>query len=153
MKEHTIKKSIDINTPKEIVWDVLLNDKFTRNWYAEFSEGTYAETDWREGSKAVFTDNSNCGLISKVIVNKPFEIISMEYLGMVVNGVEDYDSEVAQSVKGGFETYRLSEKNDVTRLSIECDMSEDMFESMSHAWEKALQKIKNLSEAQKQVQL
>jgi hypothetical protein len=49
-------------------------------------------------------------------------------------------------VKGGHETYRLSEKNDVTILSVESDMEETYIEQMSTAWDNALQKVKELSE-------
>jgi len=152
MTKRTIKKSIRLNAPKEVVWNVLLDDQFTRKWYAEFSEGSHAETDWQIGSKAVFTDNTKSGLVGKIIANKTHEIISVEYTGFVENGVEDYTSEVAKAVNGGHETYRLSESNGVTHLSIECDMTEDCFEFMSLAWDKALQKIKNLSESQLKLQ-
>jgi uncharacterized protein YndB with AHSA1/START domain len=143
----TIKKSIDINASKERVWDVLLNNKFTKIWYAEFSEGSRAETDWKVGSKAVFTDKSKGGLIGKVIAHKPNEVIAMEYQGIVVNGVEDYTSGDARNVKGGLEKYQLTEKKGITHLSIACDMGEEFFESMSVAWDKALKKIKQLSES------
>lgn len=146
MKTETIKKTIDISAPREKVWDVLLQDKFTRIWYAEFSEGTYAETDWQVGSKAVFKDHTESGMVGKVITNQPNELLSVEYQGLVADGKEDYQSAEAQQVKGGRETYRLAEKNGVTQLSIEGDMSEAYFETMSLAWNKALQKIKELSE-------
>jgi len=146
MKKQTIKKSIDISAPKEKVWDVMLSDKFTRIWYAEFSEGSHAETDWKIGSNALFKDISESGLVGKVIVNKPYEVISVEYKGIVLAGIEDYKSEGANNVKRGLETYRLKEKEGVTHLSIECDMSEEYFDSMSSDWEKALKKVKELSE-------
>ena len=145
MKTKTIKKSLEISAPKENVWDVLINDKFTRAWYAVFSQGTHAETDWKVGSKATFTDDSHSGLIGKIIENKPNEILSIEYEGMVVDGLEDYDSEIARSIKGGREIYQLSGNNSSTHLSISCDMSEDYFESMSLAWDKALLKISELA--------
>jgi uncharacterized protein YndB with AHSA1/START domain len=147
MKLETIKKSIEINASKEKVWDVLLNDKFTRIWYAAFSEGSHADTDWKVGSKALFTDNTRSGLVGKVLTNQPHEIISLEYEGLVNDGIEDYESDIAKFVKGGLETYRLSEKNGVTHVSISCDMGMDYFESMSEAWEKGLQKVKELAEA------
>lgn len=150
--KQTIRKSINLNSPKENVWEVLLNDKFTRIWYAEFSAGSHAETDWKVGSKAVFTDDSKCGLIGTVITNKPCEVLSIEYTGFMDKGVEDYTSDVAKEVKGGLETYHLSEANGITRLSIECDMSENMFEPMSVAWNNALQKIKKLTESQAELQ-
>ena len=147
MKKMTISKTIDINAPKEIVWEVLLNDKFTSAWYSEFSPGTHADTDWKLGSKAIFTDNSHSGLIGKIIANNAYEHLSVEYQGIVIDGAEDYTSSEATFVKGGLETYRLAEKNGRTTLSIDCDMGEDMFQSMSEAWERALAQIKRLSES------
>jgi hypothetical protein len=142
----TMKKSISIQASKEKVWDVLLNDKYTRIWYAEFSEGTHAETDWKEGSKVVFSDNTKSGLIGTIITNKANEMLSVEYHGVLENGKEEYGNAGAEAMKGFIETYRLSEKSGSTHLSIECDMGEDYFESMSASWEKALQKIKALAE-------
>ena len=147
MKKQTIKKSIDIKAPKEKVWSILLEDKFTRIWYNEFCVGAHAETDWKIGSTALFKDESESGLAGKIIVNKPNEKISVEYEGLVIAGVEDYESEGAKNVKGGRETYILLEKDGSTDLSIECDMAPVYFESMSSAWEKALRKIKLMSEA------
>lgn len=146
MEKQIIKKSIEINAPKEKVWDVLLNDQFIRIWYSAFGDGVKAETDWNLGSKAVFTDNSKSGMVGKIIAKKPGEILSVEYQGVVVDGVEDYDSDDAMNVKGGLETYELTEKDGVTKLAISCDMSEEYFEMMSEAWENALQKIKELAE-------
>jgi uncharacterized protein YndB with AHSA1/START domain len=148
MKKRSIQKSIDISAPKEIVWDVLLQDKFTRLWYAAFSEGARAETDWQVGSKAVFTDNSGSGLIGTIVANQPFEWLSVEYHGLVNDGVEEYESVEAQQMKGTRESYRLEEKGGVTRLSIESEVSEGLFQTMSKAWEKALLQIKDLSQAQ-----
>ena len=143
----TISKTIGINAPKEIVWKVLTEDKFTSSWYSEFSPGTHADTDWKVGSKAIFTDNTHSGLIGKVIANNPYEHLSVEYQGILVDGVEDYTGMGATFVKGGLETYRLSEKNGSTILSIQCDMGEDLFHSMSEAWNRGLQQIKRLSES------
>lgn len=142
----TIKKSIAIEAPKAKVWDTLLNDQFTRIWYAEFSEGSNAQTDWQVGSKAIFTDNSQCGMVTKVITNQPNEVLSLEYQGVIANGKEEYESEDAKQMKGGRETYRLSDTDGATQLSIESDMGEKYFDSMSEAWERALQKLKSLAE-------
>lgn len=146
MEKKTIKKSIDISSTKEKVWDVLLNDNLTRIWYAEFSEGTHAETDWEIGSKAVFTDNSTKGIVGLIIENKPNEALSIEYTGVIEGGIEDYESDIAKEMKGAHETYLLSQKNGTTHLSISCDMPENCFEMMSLQWDKAILKIKELSE-------
>lgn len=146
MERKTIRKSIEIYAAKEEVWNVLQSDESTRIWYAIFSEGTHAETDWKIGSKAVFKDNSKCGIVGKIIENKPGEMLSIEYEGILQDGKEDYESDMAKSIKGVRETYLLSEKGGLTSLSISCDMSEDYFEKMSLAWDKALVKIKELSQ-------
>jgi uncharacterized protein YndB with AHSA1/START domain len=142
----TIKKSIAINASKEKVWEILLKDETTRIWYAEFSEGTHVDTDWNVGSKALFTDNSGDGIIGKIVENKNAELLSLEYQGAIVKGNEDYESDMARSVKGGMEIYNLAEINGVTNLTIACDMDENYFDMMSLAWDRALQKIKALSE-------
>lgn len=143
----TIKKGINISAPKEKVWEVLTNNELTALWYSPFGEGVHAETDWKLGSKALFTDATGSGLVSRVVVNQPFDTLSIEHQGIVSNGVEDYESDVAKQVKGGHENYYLSENNGITSLSIECDMSAEYFDWMSAAWDKALQKISQLSGA------
>ena len=142
----TIKKVIDINASKEKVWEVLLQDNFTRQWFAVFMEGTHAITDWQLDSKAIFMDGNGGGLVGTIVVNRPYEVISIEYTGIMVAGQEDYTSEEAKAVKGWRETYRLSEHEGHIRLSVTCDMSEDYFEMMSVAWDKAVVKIKELAE-------
>jgi hypothetical protein len=54
MEKMVIKKSVDIHASKEKIWNVLMDDHYSRQWYAEFSEGTYAETDWNEEAKLCF---------------------------------------------------------------------------------------------------
>ena len=40
--------SIDINAPKEKVWNVLWDDDSYRKWTSAFAEGSYAKTDnWK----------------------------------------------------------------------------------------------------------
>ena len=60
--------------------------------------------------------------------------------------MEDYTSEMIESMKGGHEIYRLSGDNGKTLLSIESDMTEEYFDMMSEAWDRALEKIKAMSE-------
>jgi uncharacterized protein YndB with AHSA1/START domain len=143
----TIRKSMEISAPKEKVWVVLLEDKYNRDWYALFSEGTYAKTDWIEGHKVMFLNNSNNGIVGRIIKKRPYEELVMEYDGLVMNGVEDYDSEFAKKTKGIRESYTLSDHNGGTLLAISCDMDDEHFEMMSRAWESALQRISELAHA------
>jgi uncharacterized protein YndB with AHSA1/START domain len=141
----TIQKTKQINAPKEKVWNVLLEDEYNRIWMAEFMEGSHAKTDWIEGHKVRFLDNDNNGLVGRIITKRPYDAIEMEYDGEVKNGEDDFDSEMAQAMKGSRENYYLSEKNGVTTLKIESDMGDDWYDMMSASWDKALEKIEELS--------
>lgn len=142
----TIQQSIRISASKEKVWSVLFEDHYTRTWYAEFSPGTHAITDWKEGSKAFFVDESGDGLFGKIIQNKYGEILSIEYYGEMIKGKEELVSPGAKAINGGMETYRLVVEQEEILLSIDSDMHPDYFDFMFAAWEKALQKIKQLAE-------
>lgn len=140
-----IQKTILIAAPKEKVWNVLVEDELNRLWFAEFSAGSHAVTDWIEGHKVTFSDNSDMGIVGKIAEKHPYEMLSIVYDGLYMNGEEDFDSAEAQKVKGTFEKYFLSEVEGVTSLSIESDMPEEHFEMMSESWDRALAKIETLS--------
>ncbi len=146
MASKIITKEIDIDAPRDTVWQVLTDNAFTNKWYQEFSEGTHVVTDWTVGSKAVFKDKTGDGIIGKILTNKPGEELSLEYTGMLQNNVEDYESEQARQVMGFREVYKLSEIERGTHLDVSSDMGEDHYDTMSSAWEKAMKVIKSLAE-------
>ena len=143
----TIKKSIQIGASKEKIWDVLTQDSYARDWLAIFSPGSYALTDWQLGSKVVFADDSGSGIIGRIVIHDPFELLSIEYYGILNDNQEDFESKEALVYKGAHETYRLTSKDNKTILNIESDMSDGFFDTMSEAWDEALLKIKSLAEA------
>ena len=147
MESTLIKKSIEINAPKEEVWKTLIEKERNKKWFAAFSEGTEAHTDWQVGSKAIFADGSGSGILGVVTENKPNELLAIEYTGMVRGGNEDFESEEAKAVKGSKEIYWLKEANGITQLDIESDMGAEYFDMMSASWDQALVIIKDLSEA------
>ena len=146
MKFSTIKKSIVIEATRQKVWHVLVNDTFSRIWYQEFSAGAYAQTDWNINSKVIFADPTRNGLIGKIIDNRKFEALTIEFTGQLVEGVEDYTSQTAQALKGKRESYRIKEQNGAVLLSISADLANVYAEQIEPAWERALLKIKSLSE-------
>ncbi|WP_187263908.1 SRPBCC family protein [Pontibacter beigongshangensis] len=146
MEKQTIKLSTEINAPKDKVWDVLLQDTSYRTWTSVFHEGSYAETDWREGSKVLFKTPEGDGMVSRILVHKPSEIISIEHLGILKNGEEVFDDEVVKQWQGFKETYQVSGANGKTELAIEQDTAPEHFDFFCTAWEKALQKVKELAE-------
>jgi len=146
IKHKTIEKVIEIAASREKVWEILIDDRFASRWYGEFSLGAKPRTTWEEGSKVLFTDLSGGGLVGEVMINQPNQMLSVEYQGVVFGGEEDYTSEDAMSVKGGEETYIITDKDGQTELSVKADVMPEYFDSMSSAWERALKNIKLLAE-------
>ena len=146
MQLKTINKTINVYAPKEKVWEVLINDEYNVQWYAVFSEGTHADTDWEVGSKAIFTDGNGNGIVGKIILNDPFEALAIEYEGVIRSEGEDYESHLEKDIKGSLEVYKLTVADGVTQLDIACDMGEEYYFQMSEEWDKALHKIKQIAE-------
>ncbi len=142
-----IQKEITINAPKETVWAVLLEDNYTRDWYSAFGVGLHAVTDWIVGHKVIFADEANNGMIGRITEKQPYDVLKITMEGAFANGVEDYESVEGKAVKGTEENYYLSGENGSTKLSISADMDEKYYDSMSAAWDKALERINELSVA------
>ena len=111
VKKETIRKSIGIGASKEKVWQVLFDERYLPIWYAEFS----------------------LGMVGKVVVNRPCTKLSVEYLGLMVTGEEDYNSDQARAMQGGHEQYNLEEKEGTVLLSVETDMPQESYDSMALA--------------------
>ncbi|MEJ5994377.1 SRPBCC domain-containing protein [Pedobacter sp. Du54] len=143
---------IEINAPREKVWDVLFGKNTYPIWTKAFAEGSRAETDWKKGSKALFSDGSGKGMISRIADNVPNEFMSIEHLGMFDHGVEDYDSENVKSWAGAKENYTLVDSNGKTDLLIYMEMDESeknkpMIDMFAQMWPKALKSVKELAES------
>lgn len=144
--------NIEINATREKVWDVLFGKTTYPLWTTAFSEGSNVKTDWQKGSKALFIDASNRGMVSKIADNVPNQFMSIEHLGMYDNGVEDYESEHVKMWAGAKENYTLTDNNGKTNLQIYMEMDESeankqMIEMFNGMWPKALAKVKELAEA------
>ncbi len=141
-----LKFNITIEASRETVWNILWDDKSYRQWTSIFNEGSYAVTDWKEGSKVLFLSPEGEGMLSTIAANKPYEFMSIEHLGTVKNGVEDLDSEEAKQWSGARENYTLKTVNGKTQLNIETDTIQEYKNYFMETWPKALEKVKALSE-------
>lgn len=122
----TLEFTTTINAPKEKVRNTMLADETYRKWTAAFSPGSWYEGDRSQGSEILFlgSDPSNPGQVggmySKIAVNKSLEMISIEHLGEVSNGVKQANAAWA----GAHENYYFSEQDGVTTLKIEIDVEQ-----------------------------
>ena len=139
------KFSIFINAPRQRVWDTLLGEKTYPLWTSVFAEGSHVETDWKEGSKAIFLDGNNRGMLSKIVRNIPGEYLSIQHLGELKEGTEQLES-AEQKWSGFFENYILRSSGNGTELLIEMDVVDEFKEYFGDIWPKALEKVKDLAE-------
>lgn len=140
--------STTINAPKEVVWRTLLDDETYRKWTSAFQEGSYAVTDWKQGSEARFLGPDGSGMVSRVAEHRPNEYLSLEHLGMVKEGgVEDRDSPEVKQWAGARENYTLRENGDRVTLTVDMDTAEDHTKFFQDTWPKALAALKELSES------
>lgn len=138
--------SATINAPKEKVWRVLLEDATYRQWTSAFQEGSYAETDWKEGSKARFLTPAGDGMVSRIVTHRPQEFLSIQHLGTVKNGVEDINGDEAKAWGGAMENYTLRETGGISTLTIEMDVSDAYRQYFEETWPKALSILKKIAE-------
>lgn len=138
--------TIQIDAPREKVWDVMLGDATYREWTEVFMPGSYYQGDWSKGSKMLFLGpsgdgKSEGGMSSVVEDNREHEFISLKYHAEIHDGVETLLETV------GFENYTLEDLDGGTKVSIDLlglpDEYADMF---NDTWPKALEKLKQIAE-------
>jgi Activator of Hsp90 ATPase homolog 1-like protein len=140
------KFKIEINAPREKVWRTLWGNDSYPAWTSAFSEGSHVETDWKKGSKALFLDGKNEGMVSTIAENKPNEFMSIKHLGMVKNGIEDTTSEKTKEWAGSLENYSLKDVKGKTELTVDMDVTDEYKDYFKETWPKALDKLKELAE-------
>jgi uncharacterized protein YndB with AHSA1/START domain len=138
--------STTINAPGELVWRTMLDDETYRKWTSTFQEGSYAVTDWKPGSKALFLAPDGSGMVSRIAEHRPNEFLSLEHLGIVKDGVEDVESAEVQEWAGARENYTLRENAGRVMLTIDMDTADDHKRYFEDTWPKALAALKDLSE-------
>jgi uncharacterized protein YndB with AHSA1/START domain len=142
--------TITINAPREKVWTTLWDDKTYREWASAFAEGSRAESDWTKGSKALFLNADDTGMVALVENVIPNEHMSLKHLGIVVNGKEEIADDEARRWAGIYENYTLTErKPGSTELLVSMsgvEIPEEHRAEFAAAWPKALKKLKTIAE-------
>lgn len=139
----TLKFSVHIAAPKEIVWNILWDEDSYKKWASVFQEGTQAVSDRKEGSKILFFSPSGEGMISLVARKIPNEFLSFRHFDKRENEKELSDKE---PWSGALENYYLHEEDGITELKVEVDANENSIQYFEHAFPMALNKVKQLAE-------
>jgi hypothetical protein len=142
----TLEFKIEIEAPKEKVWKILWDDETYRQWTAAFCEGTYAVSDWNQGSKIHFLSPNGEGMnsiIESKIIN---EYMAFKHISELNNYIEMPIDAATEQWTGGMETYRLTQNNAITVLEVNMDCIEKYAAYFKTTFPKSMEIIKALSE-------
>lgn len=137
----TLKFTSHIQASRKKVWDVLWNDTTYRKWTSAFCEGSYALSDWNEGSKIRFLSPDGDGMFSIIEKKIPYEQMVFKHLGEIKEG-----KETMSDWAGALERYELKESEGITQLNVEVDSNEEFEAHFKDTFPKALELLKQLSE-------
>lgn len=136
--------SVEINTNKEQVWDTLWQDETFREWAGLIDPGTYMVGELKQGNEVQFISAENgYGVTSLVAEMTPHESLLLKHKADTQNvGADSREDEWT----GGEESYKLTEDNGVTTLTVSFGVPSEMEEHFTVNYPKALQRVKVLSE-------
>ena len=146
-----LRQSIFINAPRAHVWEVMLADRTYREWTSAFHPGSYYKGDWSENTKILFLGpgaegSGEGGMVSRIHTNRLHELLSIEHLGVVRDGVEDTESPAATAWAPAFENYTFTDRNGGTELTVEMDIQAEYKENFEKLWADALERLKTIAE-------
>ncbi len=143
----TIYFSTQINASPERVWDVMLGKETYGQWAKAFGEGSYYEGNWDEGSDIKFLgEGGGMGMASRIKTSRKPEFVSIEHIGLVMDGVVDTESEEAKKWAPAFENYTFKEVDGGTELSVSIDVLTEHKSTFEEMWPVALTLLKELAE-------
>ena len=134
--------SVDIDAPRQRVWEVLWDDRTYRDWTSAFMEGSHAVSDWKEGSKIQFLDPSGNGMSAVIEKKVPNERMTFRHLAEIKEGKEQ---PAPPSWSGALEEYTLKDNGKGTTLIVDSDAADEYKESFEKAFPKALHRVKELA--------
>ncbi len=143
----TIYFSTQINASPERVWDVMLGKETYGQWAKAFGEGSNYEGNWDEGSDIKFLGaGGGMGMASIIKTSRKPEFVSIEHIGLVMDGVVDTESEEAKKWAPAFENYTFTEVDGGTQLSVSIDVLTEYKSMFEEMWPVALTLLKALAE-------
>ncbi len=146
----TLNYSILINAGRTTVWTTMLEDQTYRAWTRPFRDGSYYEGSWKKGSEIRFLaptdDGGEAGMISRIKENIPHEFISIEHIGLIVNGEVDTTSDEVKKWAPSYENYTFIEKGGATEVVVDAQIDEEYVVMFNDMWPRALKALKDLCE-------
>jgi uncharacterized protein YndB with AHSA1/START domain len=142
---------IMIEAPATEVYQVMIDPKRYNEWTSVFNPTSQFKGSWDKGKKIIFfgedpDSGSTGGMVSQIKENIPGRYISIEYKGIVKDGIEITTGQEAEKWAGSMENYTFTEKNGKTILEIDLDSDNELSKYFQSTWPKALQVLKHMCE-------
>lgn len=136
--------TVEINAPKDKVWDTLWQDKTFREWASIVDPETYMMGELKEGNEVQFLSAENGYGVTSLVK----KLVPGEYL-LLLHEADTQDTGARTRQKqwtGGEESYALEEKDGITTVTTAFDVPEELEDYFNDAYPKALQRVKVLAE-------
>ena len=138
--------SIEINAPRERVWDTLWQDGTFRDWASIIDPETYMVGGLKEGNEVQFISGNGYGVTSLVEKLTPGEFLLLRHRA---DTQEDGKREREKEWTGGEESYSLTENDGATTLTVAFDVPPELEEEFKVNYPRALERVKVLAERRK----
>lgn len=138
----TLKFDMKINASREKVWLALWDDQNYREWTSVFTAGSYAKSDWKEGSRIDFLNPGGSGIFAIIDKLVPNTQMTFKHQGEIKDGKDLEGGEW----KGALESYFLSEENGQTVLHTELQTTSDFQQYFKDIFPKAMEALKQIAE-------
>ncbi len=125
-----------------VVWHEMLGREGYEDWTSAFAEGSTYEGSWETGARIRFLSPSGGGVVSEIAECRPHQFLSVRHLGLIANGVEDFESEAVKAWAPAYENYTFDADGDGTELVVDLDVSPGEVDMMNAMWAKGLARLK-----------
>lgn len=129
-----------------VVWHEMLGREGYEDWTSAFAEGSTYEGSWETGARIRFLSPSGGGVVSEIAECRPHQFLSVRHLGLIANGVEDFESDAVKAWAPAYENYTFHADGDGTELVVDLDVSPGEVDMMNAMWAKGLARLKTRCE-------
>lgn len=146
-KTELLEFTIQINTDKKKVWEVMLDPITYKEWSNAGWEGSSYIGNWVEGENLKFVSPSGEGTVATLVSHKPYDFSHAKHVAVLLkDGTEDRESELAKGWVGIHESYTFTEKQGVTTLKVLITSANEWVSMFTAGWPVALKKLKEICE-------
>jgi Activator of Hsp90 ATPase homolog 1-like protein len=143
----TLEFVVQIESPRNVVWDAMLGPESYKDWTSGFCEGSYYKGSWAQGEKMQFLSPGGDGMSSEIAENRLHEFVSIRHVGEILQGVEDVTSDKVRAWAPAYENYTFTDVPGGTQVRVTVDTLPEYVEFMTEAYPRSLERLKAICEA------